>query len=790
MGYPLTVALRYLASKKRNMVSISTILAIGGVVLGVAALTIVMSVTGGFQEQFREKVLGVNAHVLVLKYSIDFREYRDVMKKVQGVPHVIGVAPFVINPMMVTHGEHTATGVLLKGVDPTKMGTVLDLPKNIVEGSLDGLRRPDAKPPERALDPLQKELETPHASQTGSRDEGDAGSDSLLALIQKEVDEEMRHPDGGAGASEVPGGDASARSADEGPGAAPPKKHAPKAALAAGTTATGGPATARPEDLTPTGGYKSRLPDDDFIPDSIDPDPCKSPDQVARLPGIVVGRTLAKQLEVTLGDCIQVTSPQIGLSFGGARPPIAKQFRVIAVFEAGFDQYDSKLVYTDLYEAQDFYEYGDSVTGIEMKLDDIDKADEVAKDIATRLNNGLYNTMTWQQLNHGLFTALLIQKWGMSLVLGFIIVIAACTVIATLVMIVMEKKKEIALLKAIGATNSAILRIFLYQGAMIGVVGTAIGVTIGYGCCRFLIAYAFPLDPKVYFISHLPVSMHAFEFILPVVIALGICLDATLLPALHAAEMRPADGLRDEPADEASEWRIGEVLRGGWRVFWGAGGKVGGKVLGAVLSTLVLVAASAYGSARGVAVLLVRLHAAGLPGTMPAILPLAVGLCVAGLASVYLRVGLVRIFCRAARGQDVSLRELLGGADRFWPLLGALLLRLVIVGVGLLALVPGLVAALGLSLTEFYVVDRGMSPLRAMRASFDATVGGKGRLALFGLAGTSLGLVGFLALGVGSLLVASIVWIARTLIYLNGLREGFAPAALAGPPAPARTESA
>ncbi len=93
------------------------------------------------------------------------------------------------------------------------------------------------------------------------------------------------------------------------------------------------------------------------------------------MPGIVIGRTLAKQLDVGLGDCVQVTSPQIGMSFGaGARAPIAKQFRVIAIFEAGFDQYDSKLVYTDLYEAQAFYEYGDSVTGVEMKVDDIDKA--------------------------------------------------------------------------------------------------------------------------------------------------------------------------------------------------------------------------------------------------------------------------------------------------------------------------------------------------------------------------------------------------------------------------------
>src|ERR1700727_1506651 len=108
MGYTLQIAVRYLCSKKRTFVSVGTAFAILGVTLGVAALAIVMSVTGGFQEQFRNKVLGVNAHVLVLKYSIDFREYRDVMKKIEGVRGVVGVAPFVINPMMVTHGYHTA----------------------------------------------------------------------------------------------------------------------------------------------------------------------------------------------------------------------------------------------------------------------------------------------------------------------------------------------------------------------------------------------------------------------------------------------------------------------------------------------------------------------------------------------------------------------------------------------------------------------------------------------------------------------------------------------------------
>ncbi len=532
MGYPITIALRYLASKKRSMVSISTALAVGGVTLGVAALTVVMSVTGGFQEQFREKVLGVNAHVLVLKYSIDFREYRDVMKKVAGVPGLLGVAPFVINPMMVTHREHTATGVLLKGVDPDLMPRVLDLPKHVVEGSLTGLRRSGARAPERPVDSLREQLDrrvSPGDHPT------DGGTETLLQMMQREVDEEMRAADAGVERD------------------TPRVEFAPHRAPAPAAESIGRAAALRasPErpagEVTPAGGYKSRLPDDDDIPDSIDPDPCKSPEQVAKMPGIVVGRTLAKQLGVGLGDCVQVTSPQIGISFGaGARSPIAKQFRVIAVFEAGFDQYDSKLVYTDLYEAQAFYEYGDSVTGLEMRVENINRAHDIARRIDGILNNGIYHTMDWRELNHGLFTALLFQQIGMSFALGLIILVAACTEIATLVMVVLEKKKEIALLKALGAKNDAVLRIFIYQGGMIGLAGTALGILVGWLCCRFLLLYAFPLDPKVYFISSLPVSMHLFEFAVPAVVAILISLFATVFPALYAAQLRPADGLRAE----------------------------------------------------------------------------------------------------------------------------------------------------------------------------------------------------------------------------------------------------
>jgi lipoprotein-releasing system permease protein len=244
---------------------------------------------------------------------------------------------------------------------------------------------------------------------------------------------------------------------------------------------------------------------------------------------------------------VQVTSPTIGFSYsrGAIRAPVAKQFRVIAIFDAGFDQYDSKLVYTDLYEAQAFYDTGDSVTGIEMKVSDIDDAKRIAREIEERLANGVYHTMDWEELNHGLFTALRIQQILMSLVLALIIVVAAFTVIATLIMVVLDKKKEIAVLKAMGASDSALLRTFVYQGTLIGVLGTAIGLALGYGICKALVVWGLPLDPKVYFISRLPVLMRMSDFVWVGVFAVLVCLCATVWPALHAARLRPAEAFRE-----------------------------------------------------------------------------------------------------------------------------------------------------------------------------------------------------------------------------------------------------
>jgi lipoprotein-releasing system permease protein len=469
---------------------------------------------------------------------------------------VIGVAPFSINPMMLTHGDATATGVLLKGVDPlTSLGVgeaeggrrpvpVLDLPRHILPGGdLSGLRLPGAKPPVPPEPPPPVPGDpgtlapgapgTAPAPTTGAlepdRDEHGRNLELLRAYEDRIRDDERRAREAPAAAPpEDPLADALADAPEDEPAA-------PEPGAAQGS-------------IEPEGGYKSVLPEGDELPEELDPDLCADPAAVAKMPGIVVGVSLAKNLGLEIGECVTVTSPTIGFSFSGGqiKPPVAKRFRVIAIFEAGFDQYDSKLVYTDLYEAQAFYDQGDTVTGVEMKVDDIDRATDVAHEVSRLLGSGLYHTMDWEELNHGLFTALRIQQIGMSSVLALIIVVAAFTVIATLIMVVLDKKKEIAVLKAMGATDTGILRIFVYQGGIIGLAGTTAGLLLGIAVCKGLLVYGFPLDPKVYFISKLPVQVRWQEFVLTGAIAIVICLAATIVPSLYAARLRPAEGFREQ----------------------------------------------------------------------------------------------------------------------------------------------------------------------------------------------------------------------------------------------------
>jgi lipoprotein-releasing system permease protein len=510
LSYALSVGLRYLRSKKRKTISAITVIAVLGVALGVGALLAVMAITGGFQDAFRSKILGVNAHVLVLKYGLDFTEYREVIDHSEQLKEVSGAAPFVIHEMMLAKGDRLS-GVLVKGVDPERAATVLDLPGQIVKGSLEGIGLPGREPPRkepRARDPF-------------------LGEEDLDAYLQETF----------AGPREP---------ATEAPKSAP--KPAAPATKPAGHVPTPEEMEAALGELEDAGSVA--LPDDMAEAEAFRRDRPEGTKAAGPLPGVVVGAALAESLGLELGDEVRIISPLAGLDTSLWQPdggsPRSLAFRVIGVFQAGFQEYDTRLVYVHLYEAQRFFDHGDAVTGVEIRLDDINAAPHVARQLEADLGGGPYHTMDWQELNHNLFTALEMQKVMLSLVIATIIFVAAFNVIATLIMIVLEKKREIAILKAMGAKDSGILAIFLVQGVVIGLVGTALGLVLGGLVTGYLSVYSFPLDPKVYLIDHLPVRVTVLEFAYTVLIALAICIAATLFPSYWAARLLPADGVRYE----------------------------------------------------------------------------------------------------------------------------------------------------------------------------------------------------------------------------------------------------
>lgn len=516
MAYSLEIGVRYLRSKKRATISLITSISIAGVALGVAALLVVLSITSGFQRQFRDKVLGVNAHVLVLKYGLDFHEYREVIERCQEEPEVVGVGPFLINQMMLAKGDRLST-VMVKGVDPEAMVTVLDLPSQIIAGTLEGMRLPNAAPPLRPEDLRNPDLPYWRAMMNPS---GSAPAPSG-ANDPDPTEEELAE--------------------DLTPAVAPPSPTPGRVASPSDVEAL----------LNGLDDEALALPEDDtgFL-DVADED-LGDEDLTGPLPGLVIGATLAETMDIEVGDRVQLISPLSGsaaASWSGsseARTPQSRPFRVIGIFRAGFQEYDSRMVYADLFEVQTFLGQGDSVTGVEMRLADLDHSVDVARRLE-RVLEGPFHTMDWAELNRPLFTALEVQQIMLSLVIATIIWVAAFNVIATLIMIVIEKKREIAILKAMGASDTTVLSVFMVQGTVIGLVGTLSGLVVGGAIVGYLSTFRFELDPRVYLIDHLPVVVTASEFALTAVIALSICMLSTLAPSWWAARMLPVEGLRHE----------------------------------------------------------------------------------------------------------------------------------------------------------------------------------------------------------------------------------------------------
>ena len=499
MRYERFVGLRYLMAKRRSSVlSIITLISVTGVALGVMALIVVLSVMGGFKKDLMDKILGTKAHIVIR--APDFAALKDpqtVAAKAREHPQIKGAAAYVEAEVMVSSPTNLS-GVILRGIDPDSIGDVSTLVRDMQEGKLSYLI--DAGP-------LQEEL----------KKHRDVDMERLLERLDAERDELEREAQGvTAGATN--------NEDDEELGAMPllPHEELGEAEM---------PALPHEDDA------------DAGDTGEMAPLPGELPDTAERLPGLIIGPELAKALQVDLGDEVNVVTPNAEMGPMGPIPR-SRPFRIVGVFYSGMYEYDANFAYTYINDAQDFLSV-EGATGIELRTASVEEAVGVAVDLQRMLGPSV-EVLDWQELNRSLFYALKLEKIAMFVVLTFIILVASFSIVAMLIMIVIEKGREIAILKSMGATNGGVMRTFIFQGLVIGTIGALIGLVGGLAICYFLATVGFPLNSEVYYISTLPVEVDPGEVLAVVVCAVVISLLATIYPSIQAARLNPVDGLRYE----------------------------------------------------------------------------------------------------------------------------------------------------------------------------------------------------------------------------------------------------
>ncbi|CAM2056853.1 lipoprotein-releasing system permease protein [Desulfovibrionales bacterium] len=409
MRFEFFIALRYLYTRRRQtFISLISLISLMGVALGVAALIVVIGVMNGFSIELRSKMLGVNAHAMIMNVNGGLTDPGETMKVALAVPGVTAATPFIYSEVMLSTSSGVK-GVVLRGIDPATADGVLAVSRDMVVGEgLKALDRPDS------------------------------------------------------------------------------------------------------------------------------------------LPGIVIGRELAGRLHLVLGDRVNLLSPSGRGSASGFQPKV-KVLELAGIFKTGMYEYDSSLAYVSLETACELLGFHDlKATGIELKLDDLDQAHEVASRLRQSLGLSYY-VRDWVEMNANLFAALKLEKMAMFVILAMIVLVGSFSIITTLVMLVMEKTRDIAILMSMGATRQVIRNVFIAQGMVVGVIGTVFGYALGLGASLLLQRYQFiKLPEDVYSMDHLPMRLQWLDCLFIGVAALVLCFLATLYPARQASSLDPVEALRFE----------------------------------------------------------------------------------------------------------------------------------------------------------------------------------------------------------------------------------------------------
>jgi len=260
---------------------------------------------------------------------------------------------------------------------------------------------------------------------------------------------------------------------------------------------------------------------------------------------IILGKDMVDELGATVGSVVLVTSPQGELTPFGMVPKYS-WFHVVGIFNSGFYEYDTSWAFTRLSDAQRLFGLGDLISVIQVKVDDIYRADVIAKELEQAAGKGFMAT-SWTEQNRALFRALRLERVVTFITIGLIVFVAALNILISLIMMVMEKTKDIAVLMSMGTRKSQIRRLFIAQGLLIGLIGTAIGLVLGYALSWAGARYhVISLAPEVYSIDYVPFAPRMIDGLLVALVAIGISFVATVYPSWSAARVLPAEALRYE----------------------------------------------------------------------------------------------------------------------------------------------------------------------------------------------------------------------------------------------------